>query len=337
MDGSATSVALIPLCLAFTAGLLAAGTPVGALLAAALRSLLAAPLRAGRRVEALYDEDAALLNASVRGGWQNVGYWRNVPARSQQPDAGLRFVTAARALAELLAEAAQLREGQRLLDVGCGCGDQLLLWDELARPAAVVGVNPAAAQAAVAQRKICAAKRQHTLSVLPLTAAAACAKQQAASFDRVLSLDAAYHFRSRLAFFHSARRVLRADGRFACTDQCVTAVAARGGWRWLLLRVLAAVSSIPAANLVTVEEYRRQLRQAGFVDIHMRQLAAEDVYLPLADCIQQQHDCLAPIVAPRLWLFFFVSAAGFRLLATLQLMHYVVVSARCAPPHDGAK
>ena len=73
------------------------------------------------------------LRVSVTSGWFNFGYWKNGPQR---------FCDAARNLAVQLGKAASLTAVDRVLDVGCGAGDQLQVWSQEFQVECTLGVTP---------------------------------------------------------------------------------------------------------------------------------------------------------------------------------------------------
>jgi len=107
---------------------------------------------------------------------------------------------------ELLGRSA-LEPGNAVLDVGCGIGGTL---------AAVgagfdrVGVNIGADQLAVAERSVPGVRWVHAdATQLPF---------EDDSFDRILCIEAAFHFSSRRAFFREVARVMRPNGRLVMSD-----------------------------------------------------------------------------------------------------------------------
>lgn len=148
--------------------------------------------------------ERALLHAGgTPGTWGNLGLW---PA----PD----YAHACAALARLLGHAAGLQPGARVLGVGCGAGDELLLWAQEFGAAQVLGLEPDPALAAAASRFAGPGVEVRTLPWWALASHTGPAE----SFDAVVCVDAAYHFSPRPAFLAAAWRALRPGGRLAFTD-----------------------------------------------------------------------------------------------------------------------
>lgn len=105
----------------------------------------------------------------------------------------------------------QPANGQAVLDVGCGIGGTLRLLNAALARARLVGLNIDQRQLAVAAE--IAPQNDNTLE-WRLGDASAPADEEGA-FDRVLSIEAMFHFPSAARFLAGARRRLRPGGRMA--------------------------------------------------------------------------------------------------------------------------
>jgi SAM-dependent methyltransferase len=85
----------------------------------------------------------------------------------------------------------------------------------------------------------------------------------------VLCVDAAYHFSPRPDFLAQAHAALKPRGRLAFTDLVID------GSRSWPLRAAARLCGVPAVDLVPAGQRTRQLREAGFVDLHCTRLDAD--------------------------------------------------------------
>jgi cyclopropane fatty-acyl-phospholipid synthase-like methyltransferase len=85
----------------------------------------------------------------------------------------------------------------------------------------------------------------------------------------VISIEAAFHFSSRAAFFAEAHRVLRADGRIALSD-----IVVRRRPRGVLERLAGVWTmrfwGLRRSAVATAEEVVDQLATAGFADVDVR-------------------------------------------------------------------
>ena len=86
----------------------------------------------------------------------------------------------------------------------------------------------------------------------------------AASFNKVLSVDAAYHFRTRRHFVSEAARTLVTGGRLVVADLILHRPYAELGWRERLgLALVSLAVRIPGENLVDEAEYTEMLESLG--------------------------------------------------------------------------
>jgi len=193
--------------------------------------------------------DRALLNRDFPASqWGSLGLW----------EAADDYAAACEALAVRLGEAAGLGAGDRLLDVGFGHGDQLLLWKARFAVGPVTGVEVDEAGLAEARRR---------LAAFPDVALGLDAPWPDAQHDAVLALDCAYHFERRPALFSRFLRTLRPGGVLALTDLALAA-ATRGPW----VDRLARACDIPPENLMDAGDYARQLESLGFTQVRVERL-----------------------------------------------------------------
>lgn len=156
----------------------------------------------------------------------HLGHWDASPAAPGAED----FRGAQARLDAVLLDMADLADGQRVLDAGCGFGGTLQAIDGRYRGMRLLGVNVDARQLA-----ICGQLAARPGNRLDWVLADACRLPAAeASWDRVLCVEAMFHFASRRAFFREAARALRPGGALVCSD-IVASGAARGlpgpAWR----------------------------------------------------------------------------------------------------------
>jgi len=219
----------------------------------------------GTRVRTLYRglSDGSSLCHEKR--YMNLGYWAKAPRRLDE---------AGDDMARLVADAAALGPGTEMLDVGFGFADQDFLWMKEYRPSSIHGVNCSAVQVARALERVAEAGLHER--VLLRSGEATALPYGDGSFDAVVSIEAAFHFRTRAAFLAEAHRVLRPGGRLAMTDLC----AAAGPIEWparLQGRVGRSFWQIPAENMYDAARYAGELRGAGFEEVRIESIW-QDVY-----------------------------------------------------------
>jgi SAM-dependent methyltransferase len=136
-------------------------------------------------------------------GWLNLGLWDG-------PGTEDEALAAVRRLVERLA--GELPSGGVVVDVGNGLGAQDAVIAAVARPSRLVAVNITEAQLHAGRerlREACACGVVGDATRLPL---------RAGSADGVISVEAAFHFRSRRVFFDEAFRALRPGGVLSMSD-----------------------------------------------------------------------------------------------------------------------
>lgn len=139
-------------------------------------------------------------------GWLNLGLWDEPPAEDRAEAACRRLVSTL---------AAELPAGGVILDVGNGLAAQDPVIAEVARPRRLLALN-------ITQWQL-RAGRSRLRSAGAAAAAADAVRLPVAdgSVDGIISVEAAFHFRSRRQFFAECRRVLRPGGVLAMSDVSV--------------------------------------------------------------------------------------------------------------------
>lgn len=189
--------------------------------------------------------DGSLMN--------NVGY-RTDPATPQSE--------ASRALIRrLLAYAPDSPEA--ILDVACGLGGSTLMLADAYGEDKVVAIN-------ISEKQL--AKCREVAPRVTFTKMSATQMDFAdESFDLVLCVEAAFHFRTRTQFFHEAHRVLKPGGRLVLSDMLFRRTAQ--------FRLRA---TNPAENYIKdIDAYQAQLKAAGF--------ASTEVVDATEECWDQFH------------------------------------------------
>lgn len=151
----------------------------------------------------------ALIDAYRRGATQrpvHLGYWRD------QDDGD--FASAQARLDEVMIELADIHDRQSILDIGCGFGGTLARINDSHQGMRLAGVNIDTRQIDICRSIVPRADN----SIAWRLADATDLPFNDASFDRVLCIEAMFHFPSRRKLFAEAARVLKPGGVMAGTD-----------------------------------------------------------------------------------------------------------------------
>jgi trans-aconitate methyltransferase len=219
----------------------AAATALHTFAARTMRALMDASTFAARYDATILEPRMARLYGS--SGYFNVGYWVDgvtelVAACDRMVDEIVRVVPEDAAL---------------IVDVGCGLGAGTSRVAARFPRARVVGANVSVWQLA--------ATRTRGVEATVATDAARMGVGGGIA-DAVLAMESAQHFDTRAEFFGEAYRVLRPGGMLSTADMLFRDQTI-GPWM------------LPEGNVsATPEDYARELREAGFVDVTVRDITA---------------------------------------------------------------
>jgi len=187
------------------------------------------------------------------------GYWKD----PKSADGTVRdFTNASERLCRMICDAAEIKSGMRVLDVGCGFGGTIASLNERFSPIELVGVNIDERQLRKARQKIKPIRRN---SIKFIHANACGLPFEKNSFDVVLAVECIFHFPDRGLFFREAARVLKNGGRLSLSDVILSrkSPAHLSGIGRIVERLISSFYG-QTSSTHTVEEYRTIAKHLGF-------------------------------------------------------------------------
>ena len=242
------------------------------------------------------------------------GYWD----AHHLPDGTVRgFADATERMCRRVCDAAGVRDGQRILDVGCGLGGTVASLDERLSRAELTGLNIDRRQLDYAREHV----RSRDGNGIEFVHGDACEMPfDDASFDVVLAVECAFHFSSRARFLGEAARVLKPGGRLGLCDF----VPARGAVPFLWLQPLLFDGYVrrwvgPTDISCTRERYLRLAADAGFALDRNEDLTAN--MLPTYPVLRRLVEDTGTHVATAKW-----ATRGLEWLGRLGALRYALLS-----------
>jgi len=159
--------------------------------------------RGGNPAARVYESIGADFFLAVAPGWLNLGLWEGPGSEDEAEDACRRLVRTV---------ASELPASGVVVDVGNGLGTQDPLIAETVGPRRLVAVNITEWQLAAGRDRL------REAAAAPVVGDAARLPIADGTVDGVISVEAAFHFRSRRAFFDECYRVLRPGGVLSTSD-----------------------------------------------------------------------------------------------------------------------
>ena len=215
--------------------------------------------RYGRNPAAtVYDSLGTDFFAALAPGWLNLGLWEGDGSDADEAP------VAVRRLVETIA--GELPVGGDVLDVGNGLAEQDPVIAATAETRTLVAINITLSQLLAGKQRLADA---HAHGV---NANATTLPFRDASFDGVISVEAAFHFPSRAVFFAEALRVLRPGGVLTMSDVATARMPLTPG------EALAAFTQMRAWGLgphaaATADEIVAAALDAGFIGVRAEPVA----------------------------------------------------------------
>jgi len=186
-------------------------------------------------------------------GWLNLGLWEGSGSEAEAE-------AACRRLVQTVAEA--LPKGGMVLDVGNGLGAQDPVISSVAGPRTLVALNITEWQLRAGRARL------READAAPVVGDACRLPIASGSLDGVISVEAAFHFSSRRAFFEECVRVLRPGGVLSMSD-IATERLPRGPWEAIAGLTQLRVWGMGRGAAMSAAEIAQAACVAGLVDLEV--------------------------------------------------------------------
>lgn len=202
-------------------------------------------------------------DTEIHGGFLNFGLWE--PFVDD-------YLVAAENLVGRLGTMLGLAPGARLLDVACGMGSQDVCLQRRFGPLEIDGLDVTWRHVERARRRARDAGMSDRVRFHHGTATALPFPD--GTFTHLMSIEGAEHFDTRRAFFGEAMRVLRPGGVMCLADYTMVGLP-RSVLQRAVFDAVLRMWKVPRANVWNADEYRDQLRAAGFGEITLDHVGAQ--------------------------------------------------------------
>ena len=196
------------------------------------------------------------VTGNENSNFMNYGYW-------DKPNMSLE--DANKRLCKLMFLKGKLKNANKILDIGCGYGEQDFYWANKTN-ACIEGIDIDETSIRVAQEQLCRnAKKEDTYRNIKFETGNACMiDRKDATYDRVVSLESAFHYVPREKFFQEAHRVLKKGGKLVMADIIYNDTSSVNIFNTMNRDAFSEMFSIPDSNKIGIHKYKKQLEDIGF-------------------------------------------------------------------------
>jgi cyclopropane fatty-acyl-phospholipid synthase-like methyltransferase len=170
-----------------------------------------------------------------------------------------------KALVQFMLEKSGLQEGsnQRILDVGCGYGEQDFEWlKAMDKTNHITAIDISESQIRIASEKCKRSALEKRLVFEHGDAHMIDKKFASAEFDSVMSVESAFHYHDRPQFFSGVSEVLKPGGTFVISDIVLNDEYEPTFLNGCFIRLYSDFLNIPSANLIKTAAWKKSLEDA---------------------------------------------------------------------------
>ena len=155
---------------------------------------------------------------------------------------------------------AKLSKNHTILDIGCGYGSQDFLLDSLVTTSTITAVDLSTKQVDFANEK---AKKISTINNITFTQADAhtLTSKFQTKFDRIFSIESAFHYNDRPLFFNQVQQLLSNDGIFVISDIMLHDNYVETYSSNFFLKLASDFMCIPTHNFIKYSVWKKQVEE----------------------------------------------------------------------------
>lgn len=197
----------------------------------------------------------------------NMGYWKGITEINPE-----KIHIANQAMFRLVSEAVMFSEkDEKVVDIGCGFATNMKYCLDNHKISNMVGLNISPFQTDWGNLFL----KQEGLSAKAevLLGSATDMPFADASIDRMISIEAAFHFDTREVFLKEVIRVLKQGGILSLADLIIC--KPKNPLQKLFVKSIMKTLYVPAKNVYDYEDYVILMQQCGLEILHIERLAKE--------------------------------------------------------------
>ncbi|MBK8522086.1 MAG: methyltransferase domain-containing protein [Ferruginibacter sp.] len=197
----------------------------------------------------------------------NMGYWKDISQIDPE-----KIHIANQAMFKLVSEAAMFSEkDEKVVDIGCGFATNIKYCLDKYNIKNMAGLNISPFQTNWGNHFL----KQEGLSSKAeiILGSATDMPFDDASIDRIISIEAAFHFDTRETFLKEVVRVLKHGGVLSLADLIIC--KPKNPFQKLFVKSIMKALYVPAQNVYDYEDYVKHLQKCGLEILHIEQLNKE--------------------------------------------------------------
>ena len=191
--------------------------------------------------------------------YMNYGFWDNT---------NITLNKANKNLCNFIYEKGKLNDYDKfaILDVGCGYGVQDVLWSKkISNISNLIAVDISKKQIKYANKKLrkyakLQKKIQNKITYIECDAHNLLDKFANNKFNRIISLESAFHYNNRAKFFKNVSNLLTNDGIFVISDIVVKNIN-NSLLQKLFIKIASDFLCIPEKNLITFDKWKNEIEK----------------------------------------------------------------------------